>query len=162
MYIHFPYSVWRVILVGCLCSWFTWQSRKFPPTKINAYSIQGMRPKTSWKHVQPFFSISKQQLLLSSADGVFITNIILSHAICPSFFAEVAWWQRKLSKIESAYRLHHHLHSAAPLDWTAVTKFKLKINSEGFLWFSTKISTPKITPHNIIVRTWTVWLTPMY
>ena len=27
------------------------------------------------------------------ADGVFITNIVLSHAICPSFFAdsEVAW-----------------------------------------------------------------------
>jgi hypothetical protein len=26
-----------------------------------------------------------------SPDGVFITNTILSHTICPSFHAEVAW-----------------------------------------------------------------------
>jgi hypothetical protein len=25
------------------------------------------------------------------ADGVFVTNIVLSHTVCPSFFAEVAW-----------------------------------------------------------------------
>jgi hypothetical protein len=24
------------------------------------------------------------------ADGVFVTNIVLSHAVCPSFFAKVA------------------------------------------------------------------------
>jgi hypothetical protein len=65
------------------------------------------------------------------ADGVFVTNIVLSHAICPSFFAEDAW---KSSEIERAYRLHRRWRSAAPLDWAAVTKFKtMKINSEGFL-----------------------------
>ena len=37
--------------------------------------------------------------------------------------------------------------SAAPFDWVAVTKFKTtKINSEGFLWLCTKISTPENYP----------------
>jgi hypothetical protein len=58
------------------------------------------------------------------ADGIFDTNILLSHV-------EVA---RISSEIESAYRLYNRLSSAEPLDWVAITKFKTtKNNSEGFL-----------------------------
>jgi hypothetical protein len=45
-----------------------------------------------------------------------------------------------------ARSLYHRLCSAALLDWATVTKFKTtKINSESFLWLSTKLTPPKIT-----------------
>jgi hypothetical protein len=36
------------------------------------------------------------------ADGVFNYNIVLAHAICPNFFAEVAQWQKKPMKSVSS------------------------------------------------------------
>ena len=86
--------------------------------------------KTSWHG-----SAAKLFLVLASnsspyhppINGVFDTNILLSHAIYPSLFAVT-------KKIERVYRLHHSLRSATSLDWVTVMKFKTtKINSEGLL-----------------------------
>jgi hypothetical protein len=75
--------------------------------------------------VQPIFSVLvRNNGYCHPADGIFVTNIniVLSHAICPSFYVEVCL------EIGSAYRLLR-LRSAVPLDWAAVTKFKTtKIN----------------------------------
>jgi hypothetical protein len=66
----------------------------------------------------------------------------------------VAWWQRKSSEIESAYRLHHRLRSATPgpLDWaaSAVTKFKTtKLILRAFSDIPRKLAPLKITRHTV-------------
>jgi hypothetical protein len=43
------------------------------------------------KNIMPTFSVLvSNNHYYHPADGVFVTNTVLSHAICPSFFAEVA------------------------------------------------------------------------
>ena len=52
------------------------------------------------------------------ADSIFDTNILLSHAICPSLCRYSLETKKIASKIEHVYRLHHRLcSSATPLDW---------------------------------------------
>jgi hypothetical protein len=52
------------------------QSRKFPPTKINAYLIYERRGQKHLHHYSTY---------CHPVDGVFVTNIVLSHTICPNF-----------------------------------------------------------------------------
>jgi hypothetical protein len=67
------------------------QSQKFPPMKINAYSIYKGRGQKHCGSAANFFSTSEQlnNRYCHPADGV--RNIVLSHAVCPSFFTDVAW-----------------------------------------------------------------------
>jgi hypothetical protein len=116
-------TVWLVSLVVDL------QSRNFLPPKINDYRYVKYRwgawPKTSWKCSHPFSVLASNNRYCHPANGVFNANIVPSHAICLSVFAEVAQRQRKSSEIENAYQLHHRLRSTPPLDWVDVTKFKI-------------------------------------
>ena len=64
-------------------------------------------------------NVSKQQYsYCHPADSVFDTNILLSHAICPSLCRYGLIVTKKIeSEIERVYRLHHRLCSTTPLDW---------------------------------------------
>ena len=91
------------------------------------------------------------------ANGILYTNILPSHAICPSL-CKCGFVTRKIvSKIECVYQfIHHHLCGATPLDWISVMTFKItKIDSEGFLGLSMKISTSENT---VLVTIWGVTL----
>ena len=92
--------------------------------------------KTSWKRSQLFSVLASH---CHSADGIFNTKFIscyLTKSLCRyNLVLKIA------SEIEFMYRLYHHLCSATPLDLAAITKFKsAKVNSEGLLCLSTKIS----------------------
>ena len=91
------------------------------------------------------------------ANGILYTNILPSRGICPSL-CKCGFVTRKImSEIECV--IHHRLCSATPLDWVAIMKFKTtKVDSEGFLWLSTKISTSEITHYTVLVTIWGVAL----
>ena len=58
------------------------------------------------------------------ANGILNTNILLSHAVCPSLCRCGFKTKKVTSEIERVYQLHCRLCSATPLDCVAVTKFK--------------------------------------
>ena len=109
---------------------------------------EGRGQKTLWKRSHLFPVLASNNHYCHPVAGVFETSILQSHAICPNFFAEVAQWYRKSSEIELTRAcVDYIIFWAAPCPWIAVVKFKTtKINSEGFLWFSTKFSTPENYP----------------
>ena len=83
------------------------------------------------------------------ADGIFDTNILLSHAICPSF-CRYGLVTKKIARDRARVSITSSLVQCHTPGLAAVTKFKTtKINSEGLLGLSTKISTPKITRHTV-------------
>ena len=80
----------RGVLIS-LFSWLTWQSRNFPPTKINAYGdmvlCESMMMGVATNIVAVWLTLSSMASNSSHchpADSVFDTNILLSHAICVS------------------------------------------------------------------------------
>jgi hypothetical protein len=67
------------------------QSRNFHPRKLmpNVYT-RGVAKNIV--EARPTFSLLvSNNRYCHPVDGVFITNIGLSHAVCPNFFAKVAW-----------------------------------------------------------------------
>ena len=119
-----------VILVGCLYSWLTRQSRNtyFHPRKL--------MPMVIWLHESTMMGVvtnivaGRSTLPRSNSshchpvDSIFDINILLSHAICSS----LRWYglvtKKITSKIECVYRLHHRLCSVPPLDWLLSRKLK--------------------------------------
>ena len=82
------------------------------------------------------------------ADGVFDTNILLSHAICPSVYRYGLVRKKITNEIERVYRLQAYISITSSLvqchapGLVTVMKFKTtKINFEGPFELSTKIST---------------------
>jgi hypothetical protein len=143
-------TVWRIIFFGCLFSWLTWLSQKFPPMKINAYSIiRGAWSKTLWKHGQLFsLSISKNRYCqCHPADGVFITNIVT--VLYLMLFVQISL-QKWLGdqEIESTYRFHHRLCSAALLDLAILSRNLLILRA--FSDFLRKLAPPKIIRHTVL------------
>jgi hypothetical protein len=63
------------------------QSQNFHPRKINAYIINEGRGQ---KHHGSAANFLSNNHYCHPIDGIFVTNIILSHAICLSFFTEMA------------------------------------------------------------------------
>ena len=119
----------------------------FPPTKINAYGDMrvhddGRGQKISWKCGQHFPVLASKGSHYHPADGIFNTYILLSHAIYPSLS------QQRRSQARSSACINYIIACAVPRPWTGCChKFKTtKINSEGLLWLSTKINTPKNYP----------------
>ena len=106
-------------------------------------------PKTSWQRGQHFPVLASNSSHCHSADCVFGTNILLSQAICPGLLQK--WLSNKEDRARvsiTSSLVQYHTPGLV-----AVTKFKImKINSEGLLWLSTKISTPEnYPPYGIIL-----------
>ena len=82
------------------------------------------------------------------ADGIFDNNILLSHAICPSFCRYGLVTKKIASEIKRVCRLHHHLCSATSLDWLLSRNLKpQKLIMRAFSDFSrTIISTHENYP----------------
>ena len=108
--------------------------------KINAYGDGIMRvhddgcgqKHRSW---QRFLVLASNSNHYHPANGVFNTNILLSHAVCPSL-CRYGLVTVKLNKEEIASEVEHmyRLHISHAPGLVAVTKFKTtKINSEGLL-----------------------------
>jgi hypothetical protein len=90
-------TVWLIIFVGCqfsLFSWLTWQSRKFPPTKINAYRYVSIDEGRGQKRRGSAACVNNRYY--HPADGVFDTNILLSHDISPTFLQK---WLRYRERV---------------------------------------------------------------
>jgi hypothetical protein len=61
-------------------------------TKINAYSILYERCAKNIVEAWPTFFFQATIATIHPADGVDLHhNIVLSHVICPSFFAKMVW-----------------------------------------------------------------------
>ena len=60
----------------------------------------------------------------SHCDSIFEfdTNILLSHAICPSLCRHGLVTRKITSEIEHVYRLHYSSCSGTPLDWLLLSR----------------------------------------
>ena len=79
------------------------------------------------------------------ADSILDTNILLSHAICPSLCSSNKEdRERDRARVS---RLHHHYAGCHAPELIAATKFKtMKINFGGLFGLSTKINTHENYP----------------
>jgi hypothetical protein len=59
-------------------------------TYVSTDEGQGQTHRGSWKHGHLFSVLASNNRYCHPADGVFDANILPSHAICLSLFAEVA------------------------------------------------------------------------
>jgi hypothetical protein len=128
----------------------------FAVTKISTHEnkclpyLQGVWPNSveAW----PTFSVLvNNNRYYHPVDGVFVTNIVLSHASCPRLFEEVVWWQGNRARSRARIDYYHRLRSAAPLDWAADPKFKIrKLILRAFSDFPRKWAPPKITRHTVL------------
>ena len=138
-----------------LFSWLTWRSRKFPPTKFNAcgdtcgeWIDDGHGTKTSWQHDQLLTVLASNSSHCYLANGVLNTNILLSHATCPSL-CRCSFVTRKIvSEIDPVYIIV----CAVPCPWAGLLSRNSKSQKSilrAFSDFPQKLVPLKITRHTV-------------
>ena len=114
--------------------------RKLIPTMIWWWAW----PQTSWQRGQHFPILASNSSHCHPADSVFDTDILLSHAFCPSLCR--IW----LSIKQRRSRDHRLCRSATPLDWLLSRNLKpRKLILRAFFYFPRKLDPTKITRHTV-------------
>ena len=103
-----------VIFVADLAVTKFFHPRKLMPTVIWLCESMMMGVATNIVAARPTLPIVSK---LHLADSIFDTNILLSHAVCPSLCNYGLIVTKKIaSEIECVYRLYHCSYSTTPLD----------------------------------------------
>ena len=106
-------------------------------------------PQTLWECGKHFPVLAIKSSHCHPADSVFDTNILLSHAICPSLCMYIWLTCSNKEDRERLYRLHHRLCSTAtpaPLYWLLSRNLKpRKLILSAFSDFPRKLDPTKIT-----------------
>ena len=99
-------------------------------------------PKTSWQHGQLFTMLASTSSRCHPAIGVLTTNILLSHAICPSV-CRSGFMTRKIASEIDPVLITSSFVQCHNVPWTGLLSWNFKLILRPFFWFSTKVSTPE-------------------